>query len=132
MEEASYLAGLCSNVTLIHRRDEFRASKAMQDRVIANPKIQILYSHEVREVLDVAEDSVTGVEVEDLKTKRTRTIPVSALFVAIGHTPMTELFVGQLELHPNGYIKTGPARPRPACPACSPRATCRTGCIARR
>jgi thioredoxin reductase (NADPH) len=108
MEEASYLSGLCSNVTLIHRRDDFRASKAMQNRVIANPKIQILRSHEVRDVKDVSEDRVTAIEVEDTKSGSKRTIPISALFVAIGHTPMSELFVGQLELHPNGYIKTVP------------------------
>src|SRR5262245_9514441 len=108
MEEASYLSGLCSNVTLIHRRDDFRASKAMQNRVVANPKISILRSHEVRDVMDVAEDRVTAIEVEDTKSKAKRTIPISALFVAIGHTPMSELFAGQLELHPNGYIKTVP------------------------
>src|SRR5262245_10554790 len=108
MEEASYLSGLCSNVTLIHRRDDFRASKAMQSRVLANPKIQVLRSHEVRDVKDVAEDRVTAIEVEDTKSRSKRTIPVSALFVAIGHTPMSELFAGQVELHPNGYIKTVP------------------------
>jgi thioredoxin reductase (NADPH) len=108
MEEASYLAGLCSSVTLVHRRDDFRASKTMQDRVKKNPKIEILYSHAVRDVLDPAEDRVTGIEVEELKGKSRRRLPVSALFVAIGHTPMSELFVGQLELHPNGYIKTKP------------------------
>jgi thioredoxin reductase (NADPH) len=112
MEEAAYLAGLCSNVTLIHRRDEFRASKTMQDRVLANPKIEVLYSHEVRDVHDVAEDRVTAVEVEDRKLKERRTIPVSALFVAIGHTPMSELFAGQVELHSNGYIKTAPGTTR--------------------
>jgi thioredoxin reductase (NADPH) len=116
MEEASYLAGLCSNVTLIHRRDEFRASKAMQDRVRANPKIQILYSHEVRDVLDVVKDHVTAVEVEDIKAKKRRTVPISALFVAIGHTPMSELFVGQIELHSNGYIKTVPGTTQTSTP----------------
>jgi thioredoxin reductase (NADPH) len=116
MEEATYLAGLCSKVTLIHRRDEFRASRAMQKRVLDNPKIEVLYSHVVRDVLDPAKDEVTGVEVESVKTKERRTIPVSALFVAIGHTPMTELFVGQLELHPNGYIKTTPGRTETSVP----------------
>ena len=88
MEEASYLAGLCSRVTLIHRRDEFRASKAMQQRVVANPKIEILYSHVVEDVLDVSKDQVTGVRVKDLKTGDSRTVDVSAMFVAIGHTPL--------------------------------------------
>jgi thioredoxin reductase (NADPH) len=112
MEEATYLSGLCSHVTLIHRRDAFRASKSMIDRTVANPKIKILYSHVVDEVLDVAQDNVTGVVVKDLKTGQKSTIPVSAMFVAIGHTPMTELFVGQLEAHPNGYLKTVPGSTR--------------------
>jgi thioredoxin reductase (NADPH) len=112
MEEAAYLSGLCSHVTLIHRRDEFRASKAMQERVRDNKKITILYSHAVEEVLDVAKDEVTGIRVKDLKTGATRTIDIQALFVAIGHTPMTELFVGQLETHPNGYLKTVPGSTR--------------------
>jgi len=108
MEEASYLSGLCSNVTLIHRRDEFRASKAMQHRVLNNPKIRTLYSHVVEEVLDPAEDKVTGVRVKDLKSGDRRTIQAGAMFVAIGHTPMTDLFKGQLETHSNGYLKVQP------------------------
>jgi thioredoxin reductase (NADPH) len=116
MEEASYLSGLCSDVTLIHRRDDFRASKAMQNRVIANPKISILRSHEVREVKDVSEDRVTAIEVEDTKSGKSKVIPVSALFVAIGHTPMSELFVGQVDLHPNGYIKTVPGTTQTSVP----------------
>jgi thioredoxin reductase (NADPH) len=116
MEEASYLSGLCSDVTLIHRRDDFRASKAMQNRVLANPKISVLRSHEVRDVKDVTEDRVTAIEVEDTKTSQRKTIPVSALFVAIGHTPMSELFVGQVDLHPNGYIKTVPGTTQTSVP----------------
>jgi thioredoxin reductase (NADPH) len=108
MEEASYLAGLSPSVTLIHRRDQFRASKTMQQRVLENPKINVLYSHEVRDVLDVKQEHVNAIEVEDTKNKSRRTIPVSALFIAIGHTPMSELFSGQLALHPNGYVKTTP------------------------
>jgi thioredoxin reductase (NADPH) len=105
MEEASYLAGLCGNVTLIHRRDEFRASRVMQERVRKNPKIRLLTSHVVDEVLDPSQDRVTAVRVRNLKTDDTSTLPVGALFVAIGHTPMTDLFKGQIETHPNGYIK---------------------------
>ncbi|HMI83365.1 MAG TPA: thioredoxin-disulfide reductase [Polyangiaceae bacterium] len=108
MEEASYLAGLSPSVTLIHRRDEFRASKTMQQRVLENPKIKVLYSHQVLDVHDVHQDHVNGIEVEDMKTRSRQTIPVAAMFVAIGHTPMSELFVGQVVLHPNGYIKTTP------------------------
>ncbi|MBK8251842.1 MAG: thioredoxin-disulfide reductase [Polyangiaceae bacterium] len=112
MEEASYLAGLCKSVTLIHRRDEFRASKAMVQRVVENPKIKILYSHVVEEVLGAAEDHVTGIVVKSLKTGEKNTVPLAAMFVAIGHTPMTDLFVGQLETHPNGYLKTTPGSSR--------------------
>lgn len=108
MEESTYLAGLCKSVTLIHRRDEFRASKTMQKRVVENAKIKILYSHQVTEVLGVAEDRVTGLKVKDLKTGSESEIACGALFVAIGHTPMTELFKGQLEVHDNGYIKVRP------------------------
>jgi thioredoxin reductase (NADPH) len=108
MEEASYLSGLCRNVTLVHRRDEFRASKVMQERVFRNEKIHILRSHVVDEVLDVAADKVTGVRLKDLKSGDLKTVNAGALFVAIGHTPMTELFKGQLEMHDNGYIKVRP------------------------
>ena len=116
MEEASYLSGLCRSVTLIHRRDEFRASKSMIARVVANPKIKILYSHVVEEVLDVKEDRVTGIRVKSLKTGDGHVVPVAAMFVAIGHTPMTELFTGQLEVHPNGYLKTVPGSTRTSVP----------------
>lgn len=112
MEEATYLSGLCSGVTLIHRRDEFRASQAMQKRVTENKKIKILYSHAVEEVLGVEKDGVTGVRVKDLKNSSTHEISASALFVAIGHTPMTELFKGQLETHENGYLKVQPGSSR--------------------
>ena len=108
MEEATYLSGLCKSVTLIHRRDDFRASQAMQKRVKENPKIKILYSHAVDEVLGVAENEVKGLRVKDLKTGATQEIAVDAFFVAIGHTPMTDLFKGQLDVHPNGYLKVSP------------------------
>lgn len=108
MEEAHYLAGLCKSVTLIHRRDEFRASKTMQDRVVKHPKIKILYSHVVTEVLGVAEDSVSGVRVKDLKTDALVDVPAKAMFVAIGHTPLTDLFKEKLDVHDNGYLKVLP------------------------
>lgn len=106
MEEATYLSGLCSKVTLLHRRDEFRASKAMQKRVLENPKIEVLFSHGVTEV--VGSDSVTGIVAQNLKTGDSHRVDVDAFFVAIGHTPMTELFKGQLETHDNGYLKVRP------------------------
>jgi thioredoxin reductase (NADPH) len=108
MEEASYLSGLCSHVTLIHRRDDFRASQAMQRRVRENPKIEILRSHVVQEVLDPALGRVTGVRVQALHGGVERLIECAALFVAIGHTPMVELFRGQLETHANGYLRVEP------------------------
>lgn len=108
MEEATYLTGLCPEVTLIHRRDEFRASKVMAERAMNNPKIKMLLSHQVTEVLDPAKERVTGVKVKDLKTGEERIHDTDAVFMAIGHTPMTELFAGQLELHPNKYVKVKP------------------------
>jgi thioredoxin reductase (NADPH) len=112
MEEASYLSGLCKSVTLLHRRDEFRASKAMEKRVMENPKITVLRSHVVTEVMDVSQDKVTGLKIKDLKSGQERQLDVGALFVAIGHTPMTELFKGQLDMHPNGYLKVEPGSTR--------------------
>ena len=108
MEEATYLAGLCRSVTLLHRRDEFRASKVMQRRVQENPKIRILRSHVVTDVLDVTQGSVSAIDVRNLKTQEIQRVNVGALFVAIGHTPMTDLFRNQLDLHPTGYIKVEP------------------------
>jgi thioredoxin reductase (NADPH) len=112
MEEAQYLSGLCSKVTLIHRRDEFRASQAMQARVVANPKIEILYSHAVVEVLDPSQNKVTAIRVSDLKSGAVKQVEIGALFVAIGHTPMTDLFKGQLDVHDNGYLKVAPGTAR--------------------
>jgi thioredoxin reductase (NADPH) len=108
MEEATYLSGLCKSVTLVHRRDDFRASKTMQDRVLKNPKIRILYNAVVDEVLDVSRGEVTGARVRNLKSGETGVVSATGFFVAIGHTPNTDLFKGQLDLHDNGYIKTRP------------------------
>jgi len=108
MEEAHYLSGLCKSVTLIHRRDTFRASKTMVDRVVNNAKIKIVYDSVVEEVLGVEEDHVTGVRVKHVKTGDKHEIKAAALFVAIGHTPLADVFKGQVELHDNGYIKTTP------------------------
>ncbi len=112
MEEASYLAGLGCDVTLIHRRDEFRASQVMGERVRSNPKIKLLLSHTVVDVLDVEKDEVTALMVKNLKTDEVISYPTSALFVAIGHTPMTEIFKDELELEDNNYIKVQPGTPR--------------------
>jgi len=108
MEESMYLSGLCKSVTLIHRREEFRASRTMQDRVMKNPKIKVLYNAVIDEVLDVSKGEVTGARIRNVKTKETMDVPATGFFVAIGHTPNTDLFTGQLDLHDNGYIRTKP------------------------
>jgi len=108
MEESTYLSGLCKTVTLIHRREDFRASKTMQDRVMKNAKIKVMYNSVVDEVLDVSRGEVTGARIKNIKTGESTVVPATGFFVAIGHTPNTDLFAGQLELHDNGYIKTRP------------------------
>jgi thioredoxin reductase (NADPH) len=106
-EEASYLANLCNKVYLIVRRDELRASKAMQKRVLDNPKIELVWKHKPKEIL--GDDSgVTGILLHHSETGEERKIDVTGVFVAIGHTPNTHLFHGQLDMHPEGYIKTIP------------------------
>lgn len=116
MEEAHYLSGLCKKVTLIHRRDTFRASKAMQDRVLSNPKVAVLYDTVVDEVLASDEGSVSGLALRHLKTGATSKIEVAAMFVAIGHTPLVDVVRGQVELHENGYVKTVPGSTRTSVP----------------
>lgn len=101
-EEALYLSRIGSHVTLIHRRDALRASKIMSDRVLASDKISVRWNAEVAEV--VGDGKVSAVRVRDVVTGETQDIPASAMFVAIGHTPNTELFAGQLALDENGYV----------------------------
>jgi thioredoxin reductase (NADPH) len=108
MEEANYLAGLCKSVTVIHRRSELRASKIMADRALKNPKIKFAWDSAVNEVHDVSAGKVTGVTLENLKTGAKSQLALDGLFIAIGHTPNTDLFQGQLDLDENGYIKTVP------------------------
>jgi thioredoxin reductase (NADPH) len=108
MEESMYLSGLCRTVTLVHRKDAFRASKTMQTRVLENPKIRVVYNSVVDEVLDVSKGEVTGARLKDLVTGEERVVEATGLFVAIGHTPNTDLFAGQLDLHDNGYLRTMP------------------------
>ena len=104
-EEASYLATLCSKVYLIHRRDELRASKAMQHRVLTNPKIEMCWNSRPAQILGSDLDGVTGIELEDTKTGTRRELPVTGVFIAIGHQPNTAFLGGQLELDTQGYIK---------------------------
>jgi thioredoxin reductase (NADPH) len=106
MEEAIFLTKFASKVTVVHRRDTLRASKIMQDKAHANPKIAWILNAEVAEIRDTGRGEVTGMIVRDRATGATREVPVSGVFVAIGHTPNTSLFRGQIEMDANGYIIT--------------------------
>jgi thioredoxin reductase (NADPH) len=108
MEEANYLTGMCQSVTIIHRRHEFRASKIMQKRALENPKIKVIWDSAIEEIKGVEVGKVTGATVKNLKTSETTEVEAGAVFVAIGHTPNTQLFRGVIDLHDNGYIKTKP------------------------
>ena len=116
MEEAMYLSGICNKVTLVHRRASFRASKAMQDRVLANPKITVVYDSAVDEVLGVEDGEVKGARLKNLVTGATQDVAVTGIFVAIGHTPNSELFKDFIDLHDNGYIKTTPGTTQTSVP----------------
>ncbi|CAB4810738.1 unannotated protein [freshwater metagenome] len=102
MEEANFLTRFASKVVLIHRREEFRASKIMIDRVKANPKIEFLMNHEVIDVL--GDDKVVGLKVKNTKTGEEATKDFTGLFVAIGHLPRSELVAGQVDLNSEGYV----------------------------
>ena len=104
MEEALYLANLCEKVTVIHRRDELRASKIMQERALKNPKIAFLWNSAVEDVLG-DEQSMNGLSVKNLKNGELTEYPFDGMFVAIGHTPNTQFFEGQLDMDENGYLK---------------------------
>ena len=106
MEEAIYLTRFASNVTLVHRRDTLRASKIMQDKARANPKITWRLNSIVDEIKGTGHGEVTGMVLRDVKTGSTDEVKVSGVFVAIGHTPNTQLFNGQLQLDANGYVVT--------------------------
>jgi thioredoxin reductase (NADPH) len=104
LEEANFLTRFATNVTLIHRRKELRASKIMQDRAFANPKIDVRWNTVVDDVL--GNGKVEGLALRDIETDATSNLAVNGVFVAIGHTPNTALFEGQIELDENGYIVT--------------------------
>jgi thioredoxin reductase (NADPH) len=106
MEEAIYLTKFATKVTVIHRRDSLRASKIMQDKAYANPKIEFVWDSEVAEVKDVGKGAVTSVVLRNLKNGKLTELPLDGVFIAIGHTPNTMLFKGQIELDANGYIVT--------------------------
>ncbi|MCF3100210.1 thioredoxin-disulfide reductase [Streptomyces roseoverticillatus] len=103
MEEATFLSRFAKSVTVVHRRDTLRASKAMQERAFADPKISFVWDSEVAEIH--GEGKLSGLTLRNLQTGETSELPVTGLFIAIGHDPRTELFKGQLELDDEGYLK---------------------------
>ncbi len=112
LEEATFLTRFASKVTIVHRRDELRASKIMQDRAFANPKIEFAWNSQV--VALHGEQRLEAVTLEDTTTGQQHRVEVSGLFIAIGHRPNTDLFVGQLDLKDNGYLITDPDSSRTA------------------
>jgi thioredoxin reductase (NADPH) len=116
IEEALYLARLGRKVSVVHRRDTLRASKIMQDRALAHPKIEFIWNTELIEVRDPDAGKVTGVVLRDVKTGATVERRVDGLFIAIGHEPNTALVRGQLDLLPNGYVKVEPGTTRTSVP----------------
>ena len=104
-EEASYLSTLCNKVYLIHRRNELRASKTMQHRVLNNPKIEVIWDSATEQICGDDLDGVTGADLKNLKTGEMRHIDIAGFFVAIGHKPNTDFLEGQIDLDEQGYIK---------------------------
>lgn len=109
-EEALFLTRFATKVTMVHRRDALRASKIMAERVLASDKIEMAWNAVVDEVL--GDEAVTGVRLRDVNTDETRDVPVEAVFIAIGHSPNTKLFEGQLALQDSGYMKIEPGTTR--------------------
>ena len=107
LEEAIFLTRFASKVTLVPRRDSLRGSKIMQDKALANPKIDVAWNSVIEDIKDVGKGEVTAMVLRDVTTGALREVPVDGVFVAIGHTPNTRLFTGALEMDENGYIKTG-------------------------
>ena len=110
VEEALYLANLATKVTVVHRRNRFRAEPILQDRLFANPKVEVIWDHVVDEILGRREPikAVTGVRLRDAKTGRTRELPTDGIFVAIGHDPATIIFKEQVEMEQGGYLRIAP------------------------
>ena len=106
MEEATFLTKFATKVTVIHRRDKLRASKIMQDRAFKNPKIEFLWNRTVEEILDPEQGKVTGIRTRANGSGKPETLRCDGVFVAIGHSPNTRLFAGQLEMDARGYIAT--------------------------
>ncbi len=109
VEEAIFLTNFASRVTVVHRRDSFRAEKILQDRLMKNPKVEIVWDHTLEEVVGNADPkSVTGVRLKNVNTGEITDRPADGVFIAIGHAPSTEMFAGQLEMKRSGYLITAP------------------------
>jgi thioredoxin reductase (NADPH) len=111
LEEANYLSRMASKVTIIHRRDSFRASHIMQKRAQDNPKIEFVFDSVVKQIHDPEAGKVTGLTLHNLKTDAETFFPTEGVFIAIGHSPNTKIFEGKLATDPNGYIVTTPGSP---------------------
>jgi thioredoxin reductase (NADPH) len=117
VEEALFLTNFASKVTIVHRRDAFRAERIMQERLFKNPKIEVIWDSVLQEVTGSDNPkSVTGVTLKNVKTGKVTRLPVDGVFVAIGHAPATELFKGQLEMKDSGYLVTAPDSTRTSIP----------------
>ena len=108
MEEATFLTRFATKVTVVHRRDELRASRIMQERARNNPKVAFEWNAVVAEILGTREQGVEAVVLEDTRTGERRTLPTQGVFMAIGHKPNTELFAGLLAMDETGYLRTEP------------------------
>jgi thioredoxin reductase (NADPH) len=112
VEEALFLTNFASKVTVVHRRDEFRAERILQDRLFSNPKVEVVWDNAIDEILGETNDfggvNVTGARVRNVKTGETREIKADGVFIAIGHAPSSELFAGQLETKQGGYLVVKP------------------------
>jgi thioredoxin reductase (NADPH) len=116
VEEATFLTRFGTKVYLIHRRDKLRASKAMQERAFRNPKLEMVWDSVVEEVLGTPEQGVQGLRLKNLKTGKESNLDCQGFFVAIGHSPNTNVFEGQIEMDETGYIKTQPFSTRTSVP----------------
>jgi thioredoxin reductase (NADPH) len=117
VEEALFLTNFATKVTLVHRRDSFRAEKIMQERLFKNPKIEVVWHSVLQEVTGTDDaKTVTGVKLKNVKTGKVSALPVDGVFIAIGHEPATALFKGQLEMKASGYLVTEPDSTRTSIP----------------
>ena len=111
VEEALFLTNFAAKVTVVHRRDEFRAEKILQDRLFAHPKVEVIWNSAIEEIVGVVDGmakNVTGVRLKNVQDGSTREIPADGVFIAIGHAPSSELFKGQLETNAGGYLRVKP------------------------